>query len=237
MKNYLFGLLTLIYFISCSKGEAPAPVTPTPPAVVLEIGEFALELPENNKECESGVVNGDKSEVEFKWKTAKNATKYELKLTDLLTGSSVTYPDIATNSKVITLSRGKSYAWTITASNSSSKPLTSSSWKFYLAGDGKSNRAPAPATAIYPVPGSTVRLNSAAAIKFEWSSQDPDKDVLTYTLRIDTLNNKTFSGTSLESKNPSLELKLLPGKIYYWSVISKDESIGIQSDTFTFLLK
>ncbi|MEY4383538.1 MAG: hypothetical protein RI995_1080 [Bacteroidota bacterium] len=237
MKHYLFGIFMLFMLISCSKGDSVTPAPTPTPAPVLEIGTFSLELPENNKDCESGTVNLDKSDVEFKWKVASNASKYELKITDLLTGSITTFSDLVATSKIISLTRGKSYSWGITASNASGKSLSSTNWKFYLAGDGKTNRAPNPAKAIYPIPGSTITLNSSGTIKFEWLSEDPDKDVLNYTIRIDTLNNQKYSGTSLDTKNAFQEIKLIPGKIYYWSILSKDESTSTKSDLFTFLLK
>lgn len=237
MKNIILVLAIIFIIQSCAKEEAPAPTTSQTITPVLEIGEFSLELPENNKDCEIGQVLGDKSDVEFKWKAAKNATKYELKITDILTGNSTSFTDISTLSKIVSLTRNKSYSWTITASNSSNKNLTSALWKFYLAGEGKTNNAPSPAIAIYPIPGSTVRLNTSGAIKFEWSSQDPDKDILTYSIRIDTLNNQKFNGSTFDSKISNFEIKLAPGKIYYWSVVSKDASIATQSDTFSFMLK
>ena len=121
---------------------------------------------------------------------------------------------------------------------SGNKPVASAIWKFYLSGDGKTNRAPSAAKAIYPVPGSTINLNVTGGVKFEWSSEDLDKDILTYTIRIDTLNsNQKLSGNSFDTKNPFQEIKLQQGKIYYWSVVTKDESISIKSDVFSFKLK
>ena len=238
MNKCLIGFLAILILQSCSKGDAVSPA-PTPPSTpVLEIGTFSLELPENNKDCESGVVNLDKSDVEFKWKAATNATKYELKITDILSGSSSSITDIVSNSKVVSLSRGKSYAWSVTASNSAGKFVTSNNWKFYLVGEGKVNRAPFPANPIYPIPGSTVTLNAQGNIKFEWNTEDPDKDELSFTLRIDTLNNQKYTGVSFDVKsNKFQEVKLIPGKIYYWSVISKDPTISVKSDLFTFNLK
>jgi hypothetical protein len=116
--------------------------------------------------------------------------------------------------------------------------VASAIWKFYLSGDGKTNRSPTAAKAIYPVPGSTINLNSTGNVKFEWSSEDPDKDILTYAIRIDTLNsNQKLSGNSFDTKSPLHEIKLQQGKIYYWSIITKDESISIRSDVFSFKLK
>lgn len=240
MRNLVYLLLIFFFINGCSKNDSvnPLPATPVAPAPILEIGELNLELPENNKNCETGSVNLDKAEIEFKWKAANNATKYEIQITDLQDSKTTKFSDVVGTSKKISLIRGKSYSWNITASNAGNKTVASAIWKFYLSGDGKTNRAPTPAKAIYPVPGSTINLNPAGTVKFEWSAEDPDKDLLSYSIRIDTLSrDQKLSGNSYDTKTPSHEIKLVQGKIYYWSVITKDESISIKSDVFSFKLK
>jgi len=240
MKNLVYLLLIFFFINGCSKNDSvnPLPTAPVAPAPIPEIGEMNLELPENNKNCETGSINLDKANVEFKWKAANNATKYEIQVNDLLDGKTTKFSDVVGTSKTIILIRGKSYSWNITASNAGSKIVTSAVWKFYLSGDGKANRAPTAAKVIYPVPGSTISLNPAGTVKFEWSAEDPDKDLLSYSIRIDTLSSdQKLSGNSFDTKTPSHEIKLQQGKIYYWSVITKDESISIKSDVFSFKLK
>lgn len=240
MRNLIY-LLVLFFFISgCSKTESiePVPVTPAKPAPIPEVGELNLELPENNKNCETGLISADKADVEFKWKAAPNATKYELQITDILANQTTKFPDVTGTSKTISLIRGKSYAWIMIASNAGSKTVTSTQWKFYLSGDGNTNRAPNAAKAIYPIPGSTINLNADGLVKFEWLAEDPDKDAQSYTIRIDTLtSSQKFVGNSYDTKNAVYEIKLQPGKIYYWSILTKDPSISVKSDVFSFKLK
>jgi len=240
MKNLVYLLLIFFFINGCSKNDSvnPLPTAPVAPAPIPEIGEMNLELPENNKNCETGSINLDKANVEFKWKAANNATKYEIQVNDLLDGKTTKFSDVVGTSKTISLIRGKSYSWNIIASNAGSKIVTSAVWKFYLSGDGKANRAPTAAKVIYPVPGSTISLNPAGTVKFEWSAEDPDKDLLSYSIRIDTLSSdQKLSGNSFDTKTPSHEIKLQQGKIYYWSIITKDESISIKSEVFSFKLK
>ncbi|MEY4986831.1 MAG: hypothetical protein RL567_610 [Bacteroidota bacterium] len=240
MKKAHFLLYIFFIGMSCSKSDsiAPTPAQPSTPPPVLEIGDFSLELPENNKNCETGTTNLDKADVEFKWKAAKNATKYEIQITDLFDAKVSSIIDITGTSKTISLTRGRSFSWNMIATNPGSKSVTSASWKFYLSGDGKINRAPTSAKAIYPVPGSTINLNANGNVKFEWLSEDPDKDILTYSIRIDTLNNnQKFVGSSFDSKSPVKEIKLEIGKIYYWYVTSNDGAISVKSDIFSFKLK
>ncbi len=240
MRNLIYLVLISLLVLGCSKEDSADPMpTPVAPPPILEIGEMNLELPENNKDCETGSITLDKAEVEFKWKAAPNATKYELQVTDILEGKATNFPDIVGTKRTISLTRGKSYAWTITAANAGTKTVTSALWKFYLSGEGKANRAPNAAKAVYPIPGSTISANAAGNVKFDWLAQDPDSDVMSYTIRIDTLTASTqkYAGTSFDTKNPFYEVKLQPGKIYYWSVVVKDQSIAVKSDVFTFKLK
>lgn len=226
--------------MSCSKNDSiiPTPTSPNTPPAVLEIGEVNLELPENNKNCETGIVSADKSDVEFKWKAAKNASKYEIQITDIVDAKTTTISDILGTSKTINLARNKSYSWSITATNPGSKSITSTLWKFFLEGEGKQNRAPSAARAISPIPGSTISINDAGNVKFEWSSEDLDKDVLSYTLRIDTLNNnQKLVGLAIDTKNPTKDVKLEIGKIYYWYIITNDGAISVKSDTYSFKIK
>ncbi len=240
MRSFLYLFLVCILMYGCSKTEAvePAPPAPVAPAPIPEIGELNLELPENNKNCETGTIASDKADIEFKWKAAANATKYEIQVTDVLDNKTTKYSDVTGTSKTISLVRGKTYTWNMIASNAGSKTVSSAQWKFYLSGDGKTNRAPNSAKAIYPVPGSTINLNSGGAVKFEWLAEDADKDVLSYSIRIDTLDkNQKLSGSSFDTKSPLHEIKLPIGKIYYWYVIANDGSISTKSDVFSFKLK
>jgi len=240
MRNLIYLFLVGIFIYGCSKTEAvePTPPAPVAPAPIPEIGELNLELPENNKNCETGTIASDKADIEFKWKAAPNATKYEIQVTDVLDNKTTKFSDLTGTSKTISLIRGRTYTWNMIASNTGSKTVSSAQWKFYLSGDGKANRAPNAAKAINPVPGSTIILNAAGAVKFEWLAEDADKDVLSYSIRIDTLgSNQKFSGNSFDTKSPLHEIKLPVGKIYYWYVIVNDGSISTKSDVFSFKLK
>lgn len=240
MKKILFTLLLSSFFLSCSKDDPIEPANPTPtptptPTPVLEPGEVSLVLPENNKECENGVVKDDKAEIEFQWKAVDNADKYEIVITGVEDGKMINFGDLKTTSKKVELLRGQAYTWNIIASNSSNKTSTSPIWKFFLAGDGEENHAPSPAIAIYPKPGATINLNESGIVKLEWASTDPDDNQLLYTLRIDTLDGKQDPPSSLTNLEKStIEIELESGKIYYWSVETKDPSISIQSEVFSF---
>ena len=97
MRSFLYLFLVGILIYGCSKTEAfepAAPPAPVAPAPIPEIGELNLELPENNKTCETGTISLDKADVEFKWKAAPNATKYEIQVTDVLDNKTTIYADV-----------------------------------------------------------------------------------------------------------------------------------------------
>jgi len=130
MRNLNYLLLLFFFINGCSKKDSVNSLPTTPP--ILEIGELILELPENNKNCETGTVNLEKADIEFKWKAAKKAIKYEIQVNDLQDGKTTKFSNIVGTSKTISLLRGKSYSWNLIASNSNNKTLASAIWKFYL---------------------------------------------------------------------------------------------------------
>ena len=226
----MFGL------IACSKEE---PVVPPPVvAPLLEPGKVSLKLPENNKDCEVGSVSADKAEIEFSWNATENAQKYQLVVNSSVNGKVIDVSDLTGLTTKVILTRGQAYTWNITAFSSSAKSSVSPLWKFYLSGDGISNRSPTAAKAIFPIPGSTISLNDLGKVKLEWYSEDPDKDALLYEIRIDTIDGKQKPPTTLvDLKVPQVEIGPKSGKLYFWSVITKDPTISVTSDVFSFKVR
>lgn len=225
----------MCFLFSCSKED---PVVPPVIVPLVDPGKVSLKLPEDNKDCEVGSVSADKAEIEFSWNATDNAQKYQLVVTSGVNGKVVDISDITGLTKKVVLNRGLAYTWSITAFSSSGKSSVSSLWKFYLSSEGVSNRSPTTAKAIYPIPGSTISLNDLGKVKLEWFSEDPDKDVLLYEIRIDTIDGKQNPpGSLVDLKAPQAEITLKSGKIYFWSVITKDPTITVISDIFSFKIR
>lgn len=227
------ALLIIGLLLSCSvedeglpqKVETPE-APPTPSAAVLI-------LPKNNEICEEGqVISSTSSTVNFSWSAAYNATSYDLSVMNREGFSSKT--SVTGTSKTLELERGQSYSWKVTSKNSGSSTADSSTWQFYLAGDGEQNAAPFAATAVSPTPGATVSPTDGK-VTLQWEATDPDEDTLTYTLMLST--SETFeeddTTTFADLTSDSQEVEVTEG-IYYWKVVAEDESISVTSDVFSF---
>lgn len=224
-------ILTSIATISCGGGgdnPGPKPQAPDPEAATLE-------FPANNEVCFDGTPVSDTfSEVSFSWQPSENTDSYELKVKNLENQSVKTYPvtDPTTN---ISLERGKPYSWyVISKANGTTAQGTSTTWKFYLAGEGITTYAPFPATLTSPTSGSTVS-NPQNGVTFEWIGEDADSQNLEYDLYLDTTDGKTeVIATQLTSASYTVST-LESATTYYWSVVSRDaEGNTSHSPVFSF---
>jgi hypothetical protein len=62
--------------------------------------------------------------------------------------------------------------------------------------------------------------------------------LLLYEIRIDTIDGKQKPPTTLvDLKVPQVEIGPKSGKLYFWSVITKDPTISVTSDVFSFKVR
>ena len=178
---YLFFILI---FISCGGDGGDGgdgnvdPPPPSPP------GSVSLTAPANGKVCETGTSTSDtKSNVDFSWQASSNTTSYDLQVTNLNTSVAINKTGLTTINATVELDKGQPYIWKVISKNTSTTQTgTSSSWKFYLAGQGTKNYAPFPADLKAPASGSTVSRSSDGKVTFTWEGSDPDQgDELKYT--------------------------------------------------------
>ncbi|MEP2278982.1 hypothetical protein [Maribacter sp.] len=222
LKYITFAFLPGLLLVSCGGGsdnETPAdPIAP----VVLDPDAASLVFPEDNTECNEGVINANdetKSTVTFEWSASENTDSYEVKIKNLDTGS-ITTATSTTNQKDVSINRGTPYEWyVISKANGTSSTATSETWAFYNQGLGIENYAPFPAVAINPQRGSTI-TNANTTITLEWSTSDVDDDIVSYEVLFDTTEAPTTSlGSTIESY---LDVTISQGITYYWKVITTD---------------
>tara|TARA_R110002049_G_scaffold235268_1_gene408534 strand:+ start:14932 stop:15630 length:699 start_codon:yes stop_codon:yes gene_type:complete len=206
-------LLAIVITISCSSEDKQASVVVDPPTPAT------LIFPENNKECNEGIVVSEtETDVLFQWETATNASSYALTITNLNDGTSREIKTVS-NELLIRILRGTPYSWVVKSkASSSNETVDSETWKFYNAGLPEVSYPPFPADAVSPQIGSII---DAGNITLQWEATDVDDDISSYTILLDTANLPTTE-VGKPSVN-SLNVTVSSGQVYYWKVITADE--------------
>ena len=230
-KIYMLTILGILYACSSgdSGGEPPAP--PAPP--VPDPSAATLVFPENNTECNEGVVlNDNQSQVTFRWNNAQNTDSYEVNLRELNSGNTSKF-NSNTNSADITITRGAPYEWfVVSRANGTSATASSATWKFYNEGPGVTNYAPFPAEAVAPSRG--ANLETTTTVTLEWSGSDVDNDIAAYDIYFGTDSDPmTLQGNTSEN---TLEVDVAADTVYYWRVVTID-SAGNTSSSEIFEFK
>ena len=239
MKRYQTTLMilgvTLLTACGSDSGGGETP-TPTPsPTPIAAPGKASLTLPENNKPCETGEVSGATASVIFTWSSGDDTESFDLAITNSDTNQITNRTNLTATTATVPLTRGHRYAWKVTSKNKGTQTTASDTYKFYLAGDGEENAAPFSAEAVYPQPGSSVTASENNTVTLEWEAADPDNDTLTYTLLIDTVDGRQEATEENQNLTTNTkEVSVEAGTIYYWSVITSDGSISVNSDVFSF---
>lgn len=201
-------------------------------------GDVTLTAPTNGKVCETGTSTSEtKSNVDFSWQASSNTSTYDLQVTNLNTSSVVNKTGLTTINTTVELDKGQPYTWKVISKNSSTTQTgTSSSWKFYLAGEGIKNYAPFPADLKNPVSGSTVARSSDGKITFTWEGSDPDQgDDLKYTLYVDKTDGKQSPSSDLTNISAkTADVALDAGTLYYWRIKTSDGTNSSFSTVYSF---
>lgn len=223
-KIYIVVFCSVVALVSCGGSDDPVdPVAAT------------LVFPEKNSLCTEGtVIDNTKSDITFKWNAAVGADKYQIVTVNLENNAKSTNQS-TTNQATVTLNRGARYEWyVVSLSNSSDVKETSEKWRFFNAGAGLESHPPFPATAVAPKTGNT--LDNAGDVTIEWSGADPDNDIVSFELLLDTTNPPTTSiGTYTTT---SAVVSTVAATTYHWRIIAKDfKNNTSQSEVFSFAIK
>ena len=237
MKKFKYLLVLLIMF-SCGGSEdggGDGGVDPPPPQPP---GSVSLTAPASGKVCETGSSTSDtKSNVDFSWQASTNTNSYDLQVTNINTSTSINKTGLTTTNATVELDKGQPYSWKVISKNTSTTQTgTSSSWKFYLAGQGIKNYAPFPADLKAPTSGSTISRSSDGKITFTWEGSDPDQgDELKYTLYIDKTDGKQSPASDLTNISAkTVDVALDAGTLYYWRVKTSDGNNSSFSIVYSF---
>ena len=237
MKKFKYLLVVLIMF-SCGgseEGGGDGGVDPPPPQPP---GSVSLTAPASGKVCETGSSTSDtKSNVDFSWQASSNTNSYDLQVTNLNTSTTINKTGLTTTNATVELDKGQPYSWKVISKNTSTTQTgISSSWKFYLAGQGIKNYAPFPADLKAPTSGSTISRSSEGKITFTWEGSDPDQgDELKYTLFVDKSDGKQSpSGDLTNISAKTVDVALDAATLYYWRVKTNDGTNSSFSTVYSF---
>jgi len=240
MKRLIYLFLTL-FIASCGGGGGDeggsggggggGGPTPQPP------GKATLTAPANNKVCETGTsISDTQSNVDFSWEASSNTSTYDLQVTNLNTSAVVNKIGLTSTNTIVELDKGQPYIWKVISKNTSTTQTgTSTSWKFYLAGQGIKNYAPFPAELQTPASGSTVS-RSDGKVTFTWEGSDPDQgDELRYTLYVDKTDGKQSPPSDLTNISAkTADVALDAGTLYYWRIKTSDGTNSSFSISYSF---
>ena len=226
-KRIPLYLFVIALMASCSSDDSQTDVVEgDPPTAAI------LLFPENNTECNEGVIVSDiETDVLFKWEEAANTSSYVLTITNLNAGTSREIK-ATTNEFLIRILRGTPYSWVVKSKvGSSTETADSEVWKFYNAGLPEESHPPFPAEVISPKIGTSI---DAGEVTLQWEAADVDNDIAYYTILMDTANPPaTEIGNSITN---SLNVSFLSGQVYYWKVVTTD-ALGNASDSQVFQFK
>lgn len=236
---YLIFFATLLVLTGCSSSGGDD--SPNPPPTggtddepeVPDPAAATLVFPEDNTECNTGVVDPNNeavSTVTFEWNAAQNANRYTVTVTNLNTGSS-TFSNAETNSADITIDRSTPYSWFVTSrADGTTATADSDTFRFYNEGPGIENYAPFPAEAVSPFRGEN--LGATTAVTLEWSGGDIDNDITGYEVFFGTDATSLTSIASV-AETSIADVGVTASTIYFWQVITTD-SVGNTSTSELF---
>ena len=238
MKKFAYLWVILIIFSCGGDGgdgdSGGGGVDPPPPPP----GSVSLTAPASGKVCETGSSTSDtKSNVDFSWQASSNTNSYDLQVTNLNTSTAINKTGLTSTNATVELDKGQPYMWKVISKNTSTTQTgTSSSWKFYLAGQGIKNYAPFPADLKNPTSGSTLSRSSDGKITFTWEGSDPDQgDELKYTLYVDKTDGKQSPSSDLTNISAkTVDVALDAATLYYWRVKTSDGTNSSFSMVYSF---
>lgn len=218
----IFSLLMVgILLLGCKKDG------PKAPEAVL------LVSPEKNSECSPiQSTNTTSNIVQFSWLQADHTDSYELRVTNLNTGT-VQTKSTASLSETLPLQKGAPFSWVVISKNVQVEETGSSeTWLFYNPGI-QTSYPPFPPQIISPKLSESVFKDINNEVTLEWSGADIDDDITSYELyfSIETPPNTLID--TLDPWETTKKVSVSPQTVYYWKVIAKDEQ-GHASDSGVF---
>ncbi len=203
-----------IFFLLCACRKKDSPKPP---------GQVQLLFPERNSECTTGQSLGlNTSRVTFNWQEAKNVKIYELRVTNINTGTAQTISTAATSAS-LPIEKGTPFSWLVrTRNNQVVETISSETWSFYNSGSN-TYFAPFPADIISPRMSERVFKDINNEVTLSWSGSDLDDDIVNFEVYFSTENPPLNSIGTLGGTVNEQKVTVASNTVYYWSIRTKDE--------------
>ncbi|MDP5061558.1 MAG: hypothetical protein NWP64_06520 [Maribacter sp.] len=226
MMRFLVLMACLFMAVTSCKKKSAA----NPPEAVQ------LAFPEENSECTTGVSLGEEiSQVEFRWGLADNTETYELRVTNISTGTVQTIVS-ASNSAKLPIAKGTQFSWFVRSRNSEvEQTVSSEEWYFYNSGS-RTTFAPFPATIESPASSDNVFKDINNEVELSWSASDLDDDIDRYEVYFSVETPPVDLIRELSSTVTNVKVSVTSDTVYYWRVVVIDEE-GNKSDTGVYNFK
>lgn len=222
-KTYLYLIVAVgLIMTSCSgdggdSEEMQKPDENTAPTVPTQV------YPLDNIICTD-------NNVVFEWNGSTDAEgnliTYKIEVSENNSFSPISHTATSSSeSKLITLEKGKAYYWRIKATdNRSAESNYSPAMQFLTEGEGVSNHIPFAPNLLAPALNSEVDGTSTT---LSWSASDVDGDALTYDVYLDTNTDLTTKVSENQSATTYDATGLTAATTYYFKVVVKDGNGGV----------
>lgn len=214
-----------ILFIGCKKKESPNPP-----------GKVALVAPAKNSECAPIQSAGNNTNVVlFAWQAGVNAETYDLRVTNLNSGT-VQTKSTKLLSETLPLVKGAPFSWVVVSRNSAvGTAVTSDTWHFFNPG-ANTIYVPFPAEILEPLFGARIFKDINNEVTLKWKGADLDQDIVGYEVYLSVENPPLSLVASPTPGNTNLKISVASNTVYYWKVITNDGK-GNSSDSGIFNFK
>ncbi|MFC2110598.1 fibronectin type III domain-containing protein [Bacteroidota bacterium] len=233
-KPYLITLVIVILtMISCGGGGSTSEVEEeldvnTAPTIPSQV------YPLNNTVCiDNNII--------FEWNASTDAEgnriSYKIEISENSSFSPILETQTSfSESKLINLTKGKSFYWRIKAIDSQSAESDYSAVSQFLTeGDGISNHLPFAPTLVAPELNAEIDGTSTT---LSWSASDVDNDALVFDVYLDTNADPTTKVVTDQSATTYNATGLTAATTYYFKVVVKDGKGGISiGQIWSFITK
>lgn len=217
-KLYIILILGLV--MSCGGGSDDSP-EPDPekeneaPSIPVQV------YPLNNTVCiDNNVV--------FEWEAStdpeQGSVTYKLEIAENNSFSPfITNETVTSTSKIVSLTKGKSFYWRVKAiDNKADESAYSSAAQFIVEGEAVANHAPFAPTLVLPEMDSEIDGLTAT---LSWTSSDPDDgDSVSHDVYFDTVNPPVVKVSENQSATNFDVNSLSAATTYYFKVNVKDDN-------------